>query len=166
MAKGFLAEIMPLAISLFLFALVFIIFFVMLSYRGEQRAAVISSAASKAAATSELLSLLQTPMGIGEITMPIIDAMTFAAESDNPDYKIKVQDEITQHLFFFHPLGVTPLCGYVLSLKDKNAEILAARSIQFSTPTYVKESRSFTISSYRSPGKLYNAELSVECSAY
>lgn len=164
MDRGFLAEVIPIALSLFLFAFIFIIFYALLSYSGEQQTTLLTSASSKTSSMNELLSLLQTPILLNDETVPLADAMVMAIE--RPEYQLRVHDEITQHMFLFHAPTKKTLCGYVLILRNGNKEVLSAHSIQFATTAYVYETYPFTLSSYKSPGTIYNADFSVECSAY
>lgn len=162
MAKGFLAEVIPIITSLFLLALIILVFFGWLTISQRERASVITSAASSAASLHELLALLQTPVIIQDQRIHIADALVLAMEEEK--YQLAVHDEVFQYLSLFHPGTLAPLCGWLLTIEEKKP--FTVRSLQFATPAYIRERHPFTLVSYRYPGRTYKGELAVECSQY
>ena len=162
MAKGFLAEIIPIITSLFLLAIILLVFFGWLAVSQRERASVITSAASSAASLHELLALLQTIVIIQDKQVHIADALVLAIEEEK--YRLAVHDEVFQYLSLFHPGTLAPLCGWLLTIEEKKQ--FTVHSLQFATPAYVREHHPFTLVSYRYPGRVYTGDLAVECSQY
>ncbi len=162
MAKGFLAEVIPIITSLFLLAIILLVFFGWLAISQRERASIITSAASSAASVHELLALLQTPVIIQDRHVHIADALVLAMEEEK--YQLMVHDEVFQYLSLFHPGTLAPLCAWLLTIEGKKP--FAVHSLQFATPAYVKEHHPFTLVSYRYPGRIYKGDLAVECSQY
>ncbi|MBI4441509.1 hypothetical protein HY639_05050 [Candidatus Woesearchaeota archaeon] len=165
MGKGFLAEVLPLIMTMFLLALLLLIFFAWLSLSMKERVGTISSASSKSVSTYELLALLQTPVSLENETILLGDALMLAVE--NPQYRLRVHDELFQYMSLFHEASLAPLCGYLLQLEDlQGKKAMDVHTINFATTAYLKESIPFRLPSYAHPGKTYRGDFGTECSQY
>lgn len=164
MAKGAAEEVGPVVLALFSIVLIFLVASLFLSHMNDKKIDTITSASSSSSSRYELSALLKTQVFFGEKKLPIADALSLVADTNDEEKKIQVRDFVTQYLFFFHPLSVSPLCGYVVSLQDQSKEILTVHSLQFTSVPYRRETSFFVIHSYVYPGKTYHGEFGIECS--
>lgn len=175
MDKGFLAEIIPLAISLFLISFVVIVFLAWIEATITDRASIITSASSKSNIQYEILAFLQTPLELDSEFIPISDSLIIFVE--NPKYTKQIKKQVEFYLSNL-PLPKEK-CVWKLLFSDAEKELFKIESSNIldsksnnplsgnlffiRSSNSNEELHSFQIPSYNNPGKFYLCTMGVEC---